>query len=223
MKNCLFLFISLVPIIFYGQSIEPLDKKNGSKIENTLSELDLIDTSNKPIIYKNPQRHRLELSTGASIPLNYIGYKFLTDFSLGLGYRFLHPLKKDNKRHYLFIGTNYRIGNNFKTELKKFSFLSFYEIGYYEPKATNTAGYPSFLFSLGILNYNFYTSNPIYYINSENEIDELYKLNSKYITFRFGVSFISWLIIYNPIGKYQKGALSMNLNFPIKFSKNEKK
>jgi len=227
---CIFLF----PSISYGQNISPLKRKNVDEIKNTLKEYELIDTLYK--VFKKPQKHKFELSISGiySLDPNHNEYKFLTDVSMGVGYRYLHPLR--TVKRYLYISTSHHIGSNFvlfqEESYKKYSYLSYYEIGLYRPEITHPhPGDVSWFFAGGILNYNYYSFNSIYIIDKKSELNELKKLNAKFLSLRVGVysSADKWCFsmfyLFNFKHRkyaYVKIAGGISVVFPLKFSKNEK-
>lgn len=83
---------------------------------------------------------------------------------------------------------------------------------------TNYYGEYSYSLAVGIFNYNYYTRNPIYFINNSNEIDQLDKLNTTLVSLRFDTLMFSYQFYYNlkqETRAYSKFGFGISLFLPI--------
>jgi len=210
------LLLALILMLYinsYGDTTNANEKLFRLKKESTKVEHQ--DTTTVNIFYKKKPIHSLEFYFDLTTGFKFSDYGFLGDYSPLIGYKYYHPIKE----RYLFVNTTHGLGFNIgDPNDKKFTYLSYYEAGITLNKPTFEISDFHLFIAAGILNYNYYTRNPIYFINNNNEIDEVSKLNATYISLRFSGWIGSIQLLYNlkkETKAYSKFGLGVSFILPI--------
>jgi len=145
-------------------------------------------------------------------------YDYLADDFLILSYRYLIPLEITQcKSKFIFLNTSQNI--NFLTiinKYKKFSHLGILEVGF-QRKSEYIFNY---YIALGIANYWYFTSSPIYFSNDADELSDISNYNSRFVTLRLGkrikkskLLHFDFLFLFNAQkNKYPKFNIGFNFN-----------
>jgi len=166
----------------YNSNYETSSKKKKPKIK-----CKKIDSLNILLPKTNINRHGLGIGYGLSGLFSQgatSNYDYLVDDFLVLSYRYLIPLEITQcKSKFIFLNTSQNI--NFLTiinKYKKFSHLGTIEVGL-QRKSEFIFNY---YIALGVANYWYFTSSPIYFINDADELNDISNYNSRFVTLRLG-------------------------------------
>jgi len=205
---------NFLPKIDFSEINEGKQKVKSKKID-----CKKIDSLNISLPKKDAKKHGLGIGYGIYYNTKLLNQqKYLADNFLILSYRYLIPLQlTDCISKFIFLNTSQHI--NFLTfvdKYKKLSHLGSLELGY-QRKSNYIFNY---YVSIGVANYLYFTSSPIYFINNTDDLDSISNNSSTYFTLRLGKmmkeynkSHFDFLLLFNT--KNNAPRLTVGFNFHL--------